>query len=26
VAQQILSVQGQMCRRVWEAANVKLKT
>jgi len=26
VAQQILSVQGQMRRRVWEAANVKLKT
>ncbi len=26
VAQQILSVQEQMRRRVWEAANVKLKT
>jgi len=26
VAQQILWVQGQMRRRVWEAANVKLKT
>src|SRR6266571_4227830 len=26
VAQQILSVQGQMRRRVWEATNVKLKT
>src|SRR5260370_31543262 len=26
VAQQLLSVQGQMRRRVWEAANVKLKT
>ena len=26
VAQQILSVQGQMRRRVWEAANVKLTT
>src|SRR5438128_4938130 len=26
VAQQILSVQGQMRRRVWEAAHVKLKT
>jgi hypothetical protein len=25
VAQQILTVQGQMRRRVWEAANVKLK-
>ena len=26
VSQQILSVQGQMRRRVWEATNVKLKT
>jgi Transposase DDE domain group 1 len=26
VAQQILSVQGQMRRHVWEAANVRLKT
>jgi hypothetical protein len=26
VSQQILSVQGQVRRRVWEAANVKLKT